>query len=57
VNINAAILNPPFLSINSPDYLNYGAMGVLLGHEIIHAFDNNGRYYDYNEEKNNWVYN
>jgi len=54
INMNAAILNSPFISINSPDYLNYGAIGVLLGHELTHAFDNGGRYFDANGEKNNW---
>jgi len=55
--MNAAILNPPFISINIPDYLNYGAIAEILGHELTHAFDSVGKYYDSNGEKNNWVYN
>jgi len=54
INMNAAILNPPFISINIPDYLNYGAIAEILGHELTHAFDSVGKYYDSNGEKNNW---
>jgi len=54
--MNAAILNPPFFDISNPDYLNYGSIGTLLGHELTHAFDSDGRYYDANGEENNWVF-
>ncbi|ORZ37720.1 hypothetical protein BCR44DRAFT_57418 [Catenaria anguillulae PL171] len=42
----AGILQPPFFSSNIPAALNYGAIGVVAGHELGHAFDNNGRWYD-----------
>ncbi|TPX60631.1 hypothetical protein SpCBS45565_g07448 [Spizellomyces sp. 'palustris'] len=42
----AGILQPPFYSIKDPQYLNYGAIGMVVGHELTHAFDNMGRQYD-----------
>ncbi|KAL7750796.1 hypothetical protein RI367_003753 [Sorochytrium milnesiophthora] len=42
----AGILQPPFFKASLPDYLNYGAIGVVAGHELCHAFDNNGRHFD-----------
>ena len=42
----AGILQTPFYDIHYPKSLNYGAMGVVMGHELTHAFDDQGREYD-----------
>lgn len=42
----AGILQNPFFGDNYPDYLNYGGIGVVVGHELTHGYDNNGRHYD-----------
>lgn len=42
----AGILRKPIFTPDRPKYLNYGMLGVIIGHEITHGFDNNGRKYD-----------
>ena len=42
----AGILQPPFYDPNADDAVNYGAMGAVIGHEMSHAFDDQGRQYD-----------
>ena len=42
----AGILQPPFYDPNADDAVNYGAMGAVIGHEMSHAFDDQGRRYD-----------
>ncbi|GAA5811019.1 hypothetical protein MFLAVUS_004448 [Mucor flavus] len=42
----AGILQNPFFGSNYPDYLNYGGIGVVVGHELTHGFDNQGRHFD-----------
>ena len=42
----AGILQPPFYNPSADDALNYGAMGAVIGHEMSHAFDDQGRQYD-----------
>lgn len=42
----AAILQPPFFFVNGDDAVNYGAIGVVIGHEMTHGFDDQGRQYD-----------
>jgi len=42
----AAILQPPFFFKNGDDAVNYGAIGVVIGHEMTHGFDDQGRQYD-----------
>lgn len=50
----AAILQPPFFSMQAPDALNYGGIGAVIGHEISHAFDDQGSRYDGDGNLNNW---
>jgi len=50
----AAILQSPFFSNDRPQYMIYGGIGYIIGHEIIHGFDNKGRQYDMNGDKVDW---
>lgn len=50
----AAILQPPFFDVQAPDALNYGGIGAVIGHEISHAFDDQGSRYDGEGNLNNW---
>lgn len=50
----AGILKLPFYDIDNPQSLNYGAMGVVMGHELIHAFDDQGREFDKNGNLYKW---
>ena len=42
----AGILQPPFFNADADDAVNYGAMGAVIGHEMTHGFDDQGRQYD-----------
>jgi predicted metalloendopeptidase len=44
--VPAGILQPPFFDVNAEDAVNYGSIGALIAHEISHAFDDRGRWYD-----------
>ena len=46
VNFPAGGLTPPFFDAAADDAVNYGAVGMVLGHEVIHHFDDQGRKYD-----------
>lgn len=50
----AAILQPPFFDFNADDAVNYGAIGVVIGHEMTHGFDDQGRQYDKEGNLNDW---
>lgn len=50
----AGILQPPFFDINADDALNYGAIGVVIGHEMTHGFDDSGRQFDKAGNLVNW---
>ena len=50
----AAILQPPFFNLNADDAVNYGAIGVVIGHEMTHGFDDQGRQYDKDGNLNDW---
>ena len=50
----AAILQPPFFDANADDAVNYGAIGVVIGHEMTHGFDDQGRLYDKDGNLNDW---
>ena len=50
----AAILQPPFFDMNADDAVNYGAIGVVIGHEMTHGFDAQGRQYDKTGNVNDW---
>ena len=50
----AGILQPPFFSKDVDDAFNYGAIGVVIGHEMSHGFDDQGRNYDKDGNLNNW---
>jgi putative endopeptidase len=50
----AGILQPPAFSVDNVDAVNYGAIGVVIGHEISHGFDDQGAQYDAQGRLNNW---
>ncbi len=50
----AGILQKPFFDMNADDAFNYGAIGVVIGHEMTHGFDDQGRHYDKNGNLNDW---
>lgn len=50
----AAILQPPFFNPDADDAVNYGAIGVVIGHEMSHGFDDQGRLFDKDGNMLNW---
>src|SRR6267154_958881 len=50
----AGILQPPAFDMNAVDAVNYGAIGVVIGHEISHGFDDEGAQYDAQGRLQNW---
>jgi putative endopeptidase len=50
----AGILQPPAFDVTANDAVNYGAIGVVIGHEISHGFDDQGAQFDAQGRLNNW---
>ncbi len=50
----AAILQPPFFNMAADDAANYGAIGTVIGHELTHGFDDQGRKSDGNGNLRDW---
>ena len=50
----AGILQYPFFDMNADDACNYGAIGVVIGHEMTHGFDDQGRQFDKNGNLTDW---
>jgi putative endopeptidase len=50
----AGILQPPFFYMEADDAVNYGAIGVVIGHEMTHGFDDQGRNFDKEGNLKNW---
>jgi putative endopeptidase len=55
LEIPAATLQPPFFDLNADDAVNYGAVGALIGSQMIGAFDNRGRHYDADGRLRDWL--
>ncbi|HTV00258.1 MAG TPA: M13 family metallopeptidase [Luteitalea sp.] len=54
ITFPAAILQPPFFDVNADPAVNYGAIGGVIGHEIGHGFDDQGRAFDEAGRTRNW---
>src|SRR5690606_3018676 len=50
----AGILQPPFFDAEADDAVNYGAIGAVIGHEITHGFDDQGRRFDADGNLTDW---
>ncbi len=50
----AGILQPPFFDLALDDAVNYGGIGVVIGHELTHGYDDQGRKYDADGNLNDW---
>ena len=54
INFPAGILQPPFYSNSADDAVNYGGVGVVVGHELTHGFDDEGRKFDADGNLRDW---
>jgi putative endopeptidase len=54
INFPAGILQPPFYNRNADEAVNLGAIGVVVGHELTHGFDDQGRKYDGEGNLRDW---
>lgn len=54
INFPAGILQPPFFEAAQIDAVNYGAIGMVIGHEIIHGYDDQGRKFDAQGNLKDW---
>jgi len=55
IHISYPIVHSPFYIDNEKNYLNYGAIGMIIAHELIHSYDSNNRYIFANEGSISWV--
>jgi len=54
INFPAGILQPPFFDKTVDDAVNYGAIGAVIGHELTHGFDDQGRHFDADGNLKDW---
>lgn len=54
ITVTAGILHPPFFQADAAPAVNYGGIGAVIGHEISHAFDSEGRKYDHEGRLRDW---
>ncbi len=54
INFPAGILQPPFFDKKMDDAVNYGGIGMVIGHELTHGFDDEGRQFDAQGNLHNW---
>jgi len=54
INFPAGILQPPFFDAQASDAANFGAIGAVIGHEIIHGYDDQGRKFDAEGNLKDW---
>jgi endothelin-converting enzyme/putative endopeptidase len=54
INFPAGILQPPFFDAKLDDAVNYGAIGSVIGHELTHGFDDQGRQFDLKGDMKDW---
>jgi len=54
INFPAGILQPPFFDSKQDDAANFGAIGMVIGHEIVHGFDDQGRKFDGEGNLRDW---
>jgi endothelin-converting enzyme/putative endopeptidase len=54
INFPAGILQPPFFDKRMDDAINFGAIGAVIGHELTHGFDDQGRQFDAEGNLNDW---
>jgi endothelin-converting enzyme/putative endopeptidase len=54
INFPAGILQPPFYTVTADDAINFGAIGAVIGHELTHGFDDEGRQFDGDGNLRDW---
>jgi len=54
INFPAGVLQPPFFDYSLDDAVNYGGIGAIIGHEMTHGFDDQGRHYDADGNLADW---
>jgi len=54
INFPAGILQPPYFDRNMDDAVNFGAIGMVIGHELTHGFDDQGRQFDAQGNLRDW---
>jgi len=55
MTVTAAVMNEPLYGYDFPKAVNYGALGMLIGHELGHGFDDKGSQYEWNGSLNRWM--